>query len=42
MLAISDRILTMRAGRITGEVVKASASEEILMHLMTMGNAEAA
>jgi general nucleoside transport system ATP-binding protein len=42
VLAISDRILTMRAGRITGEVGKASASEEILMHLMTMGNAEAA
>jgi inositol transport system ATP-binding protein len=42
VLAISDRILTMRAGRITGEVSKASASEEILMHLVTMGNAEAA
>jgi inositol transport system ATP-binding protein len=42
VLAISDRILTMRAGRITGEVTRASASEEILMHLMTMGKAEAA
>jgi inositol transport system ATP-binding protein len=42
VLAISDRILTMRAGRITGEVPRAGASEETLMHLMTMGNAEAA
>jgi inositol transport system ATP-binding protein len=42
VLAISDRILTMRAGRITGEVSRAEASEETLMHLMTMGNAEAA
>jgi inositol transport system ATP-binding protein len=42
VLAISDRILTMRAGRITGEVPRVTASEETLMHLMTMGNAQAA
>jgi ABC-type sugar transport system ATPase subunit len=42
VLAISDRILTMRAGRITGELSRADASEETLMHMMTMGNAEAA
>jgi inositol transport system ATP-binding protein len=42
VLAISDRILTMRAGRISGELSRKQASEEALMHLMTMGSAQAA
>jgi inositol transport system ATP-binding protein len=42
VLAISDRILTMRAGHIAGEVAREEASEELLMHLMTMGSAQAA
>jgi inositol transport system ATP-binding protein len=42
VIAISDRILTMRAGRITGEVPRALASEERLMQLMTTGEAIAA
>jgi inositol transport system ATP-binding protein len=37
VLAISDRILTMRAGRISGKLSRKEASEEALMHLMTMG-----
>jgi inositol transport system ATP-binding protein len=37
VLAISDRILTMRAGRISGEVPRKMASEQSLMQLMTMG-----
>ena len=35
ILALSDRILTLRAGRLTGERLAAEASEETLMHLMT-------
>jgi inositol transport system ATP-binding protein len=42
VLAISDRILTMRAGHITGVVPREEANEELLMHLMTMGSARAA
>jgi inositol transport system ATP-binding protein len=42
VLAISDRILTMRTGRITGEVPRKMASEQSLMQLMTMGAASAA
>jgi inositol transport system ATP-binding protein len=42
VLAISDRILTMRAGRISGELSRKQANEEALMHLMTMGSAQAA
>jgi inositol transport system ATP-binding protein len=42
ILAISDRVLTMRAGRISGEVPRSKASEEALMQLMTMGNTKAA
>jgi ABC-type sugar transport system ATPase subunit len=42
VLAISDRILTMRAGRISGELSRKEASEEALMHLMTVGSAQAA
>jgi inositol transport system ATP-binding protein len=34
ILALSDRILTLRAGRLTGESRAADASEEALMRLM--------
>ncbi len=37
VLAISDRIVTMREGRMTGEVSRAEASEERLMAMMTLG-----
>jgi len=36
ILAVSDRIVTMRQGRITGEVPAASATEEQLMALMAL------
>jgi inositol transport system ATP-binding protein len=36
ILAISDRIVTMREGRITGNVLRDNASEEALMHLMAV------
>ena len=42
ILTISDRIVTMREGRVTGEVMRAEASEERLMQLMALGRAEAA
>jgi inositol transport system ATP-binding protein len=42
LLAISDRIITMRAGRISGELSRREASEEALMQFMTMGEARAA
>ena len=42
ILTISDRILTMREGRITGELARAEATEERLMHLMALGVADAA
>jgi len=35
ILALSDRVLTLRAGRLTGERQAAEATEEALMHLMT-------
>jgi len=41
IMTISDRILTMREGRLTGEVGGARATEEGLMALMTMGEAAA-
>ena len=37
LLTISDRILTMREGRLTGEVPRAEATEERLMQLMALG-----
>ncbi len=37
VLTLSDRILTMREGRLTGDLPIAEASEERLMQLMTMG-----
>jgi inositol transport system ATP-binding protein len=42
LLAISDRIIAMRAGRIAGEVGRAEAGEQALMQLMTMGEARVA
>jgi ABC-type sugar transport system ATPase subunit len=42
ILAISDRIMTMRAGRITGEVARKDANEQRLMQLMTMGSSQPA
>jgi ABC-type sugar transport system ATPase subunit len=42
ILTISDRIVAMREGRITGELARAEASEERLMQLMALGQREAA
>lgn len=42
ILTISDRILTMREGRITGELQRIEATEERLMRLMALGAADAA
>jgi len=42
VLAISDRIVTMREGRVTGEIDREHASEEKLMTMMTVGAARAA
>jgi inositol transport system ATP-binding protein len=39
VLAISDRIVTMREGRITGELLASDASQERLMELMTLETA---
>jgi inositol transport system ATP-binding protein len=36
VLAISDRIITMREGRVTGEIKREGATEEILMSMMTL------
>src|ERR1700758_2892102 len=36
VLAISDRIITMREGRVTGQVKREDATEEHLMSLMTL------
>ena len=36
VLAISDRIVTMREGRVTGEILREDATEEILMSMMTL------
>ncbi len=36
VLAISDRIVTMREGRVTGEIPASEATEEALMKLMTL------
>jgi inositol transport system ATP-binding protein len=36
VLAISDRIITMREGRVTGEIEREDATEEILMSMMTL------
>lgn len=42
VLALADRIVTMREGRVTGEVPRAKATQESLMTLMTIGARQAA
>jgi inositol transport system ATP-binding protein len=42
VLALSDRIITMREGRVTGEVAGRGATQEQLMTLMTLNTAKAA
>ena len=42
ILALADRIVTMREGRVTGEVPRADADQEKLMTLMTLGAEQAA
>jgi ABC-type sugar transport system ATPase subunit len=42
ILAISDRIVTMREGRVTGEALRDAANEEMLMTMMTLSVAKAA
>jgi putative multiple sugar transport system ATP-binding protein len=37
LLGLCDRIYTLSAGRITGEVPRAEATQESLMTLMTKG-----
>jgi len=37
VLAVSDRIVTMREGRITGDMPAVDATEEKLMALMALG-----
>jgi ABC-type sugar transport system ATPase subunit len=39
VLAISDRIVTMREGRVTGEIAGAAADQETLMGMMTLSGA---
>jgi inositol transport system ATP-binding protein len=39
VMTISDRIVTMREGRVTGEITSADATEETLMAMMTVGAA---
>ena len=41
VLAVSDRIVTMRRGRITGEMPGVEATEERLMELMALDRAPA-
>jgi inositol transport system ATP-binding protein len=39
VLAISDRIVTMREGRVTGEIARANADQQKLMSMMTLARA---
>jgi inositol transport system ATP-binding protein len=41
IIGMSDRIITMREGQLTGEVLRAEANEEKLMHLMTLSTNDA-
>ncbi len=41
MMTVSDRIVTMREGRVTGELSREEATEERLMQLMTLGQQQA-
>jgi len=36
ILAVSDRIITMREGQVTGQVQREEATEELLMSMMTL------
>jgi ABC-type sugar transport system ATPase subunit len=38
VLALADRILVMRHGRLTGELTRAEATEEKIMHLAALGS----
>jgi len=42
VLALADRIVTMREGRVTGEIMREDATQEKLMTLMTVGSQHAA
>ncbi len=42
VLSLADRIVTMREGRVTGEVMRPDADQEKLMTLMTVGTQRAA
>jgi len=42
VLALADRIVTMREGRVTGEIMRADATQEKLMTLMTIATERAA
>jgi inositol transport system ATP-binding protein len=42
VLAVSDRIVTMREGRVTGEISREKANQEILMSMMTLSAPRAA
>jgi inositol transport system ATP-binding protein len=42
ILAVSDRIVTMREGRVTGEIARTAATQEILMAMMTAHESSAA
>lgn len=42
ILALADRIVTMREGRVTGEMMREHATQETLMALMTIGSERAA
>jgi ABC-type sugar transport system ATPase subunit len=42
VLALADRIITMREGRVTGELMRQDATQEKLMTLMTIGSQRAA
>ena len=42
VMAISDRIVTMREGRVTGGALRDEATEEMLMSMMTLGAKAAA
>jgi ABC-type sugar transport system ATPase subunit len=41
VLALADRILIMRHGRLTGELTRSDATEEKVMHLAALGTSEA-
>jgi ABC-type sugar transport system ATPase subunit len=42
VLALADRIVTMREGRVTGEISRARATQETLMSMMALDEASAA